>query len=418
MTQRKGRKRADPQEYMPDAERVASELAKAKSMDDFFGKDGIFAKLFADTLESMMEEELTDHLGYEPYEVKGRNSGNSRNGYYRKKVRTSEGETDVLVPRDRKGEYEPKILRRYASNTNELEEKIIGLYAKGMSTRDIQDTLHELYGVEISAQSISTITDKIWSLVEAWQSRPLNPIYPFVFLDALHIKLRREGKIENTAVYVVLGVDLNGHRDVLGHWIGDGAEGANFWLSVVTDLQARGVQDIFVASVDGLAGFKEAIQSIYPRTEVQRCIIHQIRHSLRYVAWKDRKAFVADLKTIYKASTLEQATANLYRLAEKWSGKYAIAVKSWEKNWEDLTTFFNYPADIRRIIYTTNTVKAYHRQLRRVTKTKSSFPSPEAARKLLYLATVDITRKWTMSIRNWPQVLNQLVIRFEDRIDF
>ena len=229
-----------------------------------------------------------------------------------------------------------------------------------MSTRDIQDTLHELYGVEISAQSISTITDKIWSLVKAWQSRPLNSIYAFVFLDALHIKLRREGKIENTAVYVVLGVDLDGHRDVLGHWIGDGAEGANFWLSVVTDLQARGVQDIFVASVDGLAGFKEAIQSIYPRTEVQRCIIHQIRHSLRYVAWKDRKVFVADLKTIYKASTLEQATANLHRLAEKWSGKYAIAVKSWEKNWEDLTTFFNYPADIRRIIYTTNTVEAYH----------------------------------------------------------
>jgi putative transposase len=418
MAQKRGRKRANAQEYMPDAERVAAELAKAESMDDFFGKEGIFAKLFANTLEQMMEAELTDQLGYEPYEAKGRNSGNSRNGYYSKKVRTSEGDTGVRIPRDRNGEYEPKILRKYAANTNELEEKIIGLYAKGLSTRDIQDTLHDLYGVEISAQSISTITDKIWSLVEAWQSRPLDATYPFVFLDALHIKLRREGKIENTAVYVVLGVDLDGHRDVLGHWIGDGAEGANFWLSVVTDLQARGVQDIFVASVDGLAGFKEAIQSIYPRTQVQRCIIHQIRHSLRYVAWKDRKAFVADLKTIYQAPTLEQATASLHRLAEKWSGKYAIAVKSWEKNWEDLTTFFNYPADIRRIIYTTNTVEAYHRQLRKVTKTKSSFPSPEAVRKLLYLATVDITRKWTMPIRNWPQVLNQLVIRFEDRIDF
>jgi transposase-like protein len=412
-----GRKRANPQEHMPDAEHVAAELAKAESMDDFFGKDGIFAKLFASTLESMMEEELTDHLGYEPYEAKGRHSGNSRNGYYNKKVRTSEGETDVRVPRDRNGDYEPKILRRYASNTNELEEKIIGLYAKGMSTRDIRDTLHELYGVELSAQSISTITDKIWSLVEAWQSRPLDAIYPFVFLDALHIKLRREGKIENTAVYVVLGVDLDGHRNVLGHWIGDGSEGANFWLSVVTDLQARGVQDIFIASVDGLPGFKEAIQSIFPRTQVQRCIIHQIRQSLRYVSWKDRKAFVADLKTIYQAPTLEQATANLHRLGENWGGKYAIAVKSWEKNWDDLTTYFEYPADIRRIIYTTNTVEAYHRQLRRVTKTKSSFPSPEAARKLLYLATVDITRKWTMPIQNWPQVLNQLVIRFEDRID-
>jgi transposase-like protein len=359
-----------------------------------------FAKLFANTLEQMMDAELSEHLGYEPYEAKGHNSGNSRNGYYSKKVRTSEGETGVRVPRDRNGEYEPKILRKYASNTNELEEKIIGLYAKGLSTRDIQDTLRDLYGVEISAQSISTITDKIWSLVAAWQSRPLDAIYPFVFLDALHIKLRREGKIENIAVYVVLGVDLDGHRDVLGHWIGDGSEGANFWLSVVTDLQARGVQDIFVASVDGLAGFKEAIQSIFPQTQVQRCIIHQIRHSLRYVAWKDRKAFVADLKTIYQAPTLEQATASLHRLAERWSGKYAIAVKSWEKNWEDLTTFFDFPADIRRIIYTTNTVEAYHRQIRRVTKTKSSFPSPEAARKLLYLATVNIKRKWTRPIMN------------------
>jgi transposase-like protein len=236
----------------------------------------------------------------------------------------------------------------------------------------------------------------------------------------LPIKLRREDKIENTAVTVVLGVDLEGHRDVLGHWIGDGSEGANFWLSVVTDLQARGVQDIFVASVDGLAGFKEAIQSIFPQTQVQRCIIHQIRHSLRYVARKDHKAFVAvaDLKTIYKAPTLEQATASLHPLAEKWRGKYAIAVKLWEKNWEDLTTFFHFPAEIRRIIYTTNTVEAYHRQLRRVTKTKSSFPSPEAARKLLYPATNDIKRKWTRPIMNWPQVLNQLVIRFEDRLDF
>lgn len=418
MTEKQNRKRANPQDHMPDAEVVAAELAKAESMDDFFGKDGIFAKLFANTLESMMEEELTDHLGYEPYEAKGRNSGNSRNGYYSKKVRTSEGDTAVRVPRDRNGDYEPKVLQRYASNTNELEEKVIGLYAKGMSTRDIQDTLHELYGVELSAQSISTITDKIWSLVEAWQSRPLEAIYPFVFLDALHLKLRREGRIENTAVYVVLGVDLDGHRDVLGHWIGDGSEGANFWLSVVTDLEARGVEDIFIASVDGLPGFKEAIQSIFPQTQVQRCVIHQIRHSLRYVSWKDRKAFVADLKTIYQAPTLERATTNLHRLGETWNGKYAIAVKSWEKNWDDLTTFFDFPADIRRIIYTTNTVEAYHRQIRRVTKTKSSFPSPEAARKLLYLATVDIQRKWTRPIWNWPQVLNQLVIRFEDRIGF
>jgi putative transposase len=416
MTEKKARKRANPQDYMPEAEEVVRELAKAESMDDFFGKEGIFARLFANTLEQMLEEELTDQLGYEPYEAKGRNSGNSRNGHYSKQVRTSEGNTRIQVPRDRNGDYEPKVLRKYASNTNELEEKIIGLYAKGMSTRDIQDTLQELYGVEISAQAISTITDKVWSLVEAWQNRPLAAIYPFVFLDAIHLKLRREGKIENTAVYVVLGVDLDGHRDILGHWIGDGGEGANFWLSVVTDLQSRGVEDILIACVDGLTGFKEAIQSVFPLTQIQRCVIHQIRHSLKYVSWKDRKAFAASLRAIYQAPTLEQAEASLRQLAEDWAGKYAIAVKSWENNWDDLTTFFAYPAEIRRIIYTTNSVEGYHRQLRKVIKTKSSFPAPEAARKLLYLVTMDITRKWTAPIRDWALVLNQLVIRFEDRI--
>ena len=419
MTPKKeSRKRANPQAYMPDAEIVAKELSTAESMDDFFGKDGIFARLFADTLEKMMEAELTEELGYEPYEAKGRNSGNSRNGYYSKKVRTSEGDTAVRVPRDRQGEFEPKILRKYASNTNELEEKVIGLYAKGMSTRDIQDALHDLYGVTLKSSAISTITEAVWPLVEAWQNRPLDAIYPFVFLDAMHIKLRRDGKVENTAVYVVLGVNMDGHRDILGHWVGDGGEGANFWMSVVTDLQSRGVKDIFIASVDGLAGFSEAIEAIFPKTQVQRCIIHQIRNSLRYVSWKDRKSFVADLKTIYQAPTREQAKTNLQRVADTWGEQYAAAVKSWQHHWDELTTFFDFPAEIRRIIYTTNSVEGYHRQLRKVTKTKSSFPSPKAVRKLLYLATVDITAKWTMPLHGWPKVLNQLVIRFEDRVDF
>jgi len=416
MTDQNERKRANPQEYMPDAETVARELATAQSMDDFFGKEGIFAKLFATTIEQMLDAELTEHLGYEPYEAKGRNSGNSRNGHYTKRVRTGEGETAVRIPRDRQGEFEPQILQKYASNTSELEEKIIGLYAKGLSTRDIQDTLHELYGVTISAQAISTITEKVWGLVAAWQNRPLAAVYPFVFLDAIHLKLRREGKVENTAVYVVLGVDLEGHRDVLGHWIGDGAEGANFWLSVVTDLQARGVEAILIASVDGLTGFSDAIHSVFPRAQVQRCIIHQVRHSLRYVSWNERKAFVADLKAIYQAPTLEQAESQLQHLAEKWGHKYAIAVRSWEKHWPELSTFFAYPAEIRRIIYTTYSVEAYHRQLRKVLKTKASFPSSEAARKLLYLVTVDITRKWTAPVRDWAKVLNQLMIRFEDQL--
>jgi putative transposase len=404
------------QESMPSVEEVRRELARAESMDDFFGKDGIFARLFGRTLEQMLEAELAEHLGYERYEAKGRNSGNSRNGHYPKKVRSSQGEASIQVPRDRNGEYEPQIVKKFVGNTNELEEKIIGMYAKGTSVRDIQDTLEELYGVDVSPDTISKITDKVWPLVEAWQNRPLASIYPIIYLDAIHMKLRREGRVENVAVYDVLGVDLDGHRDVLGHWVGDGAEGANFWLSVVSDLQNRGVEDIYIACVDGLEGFKEAILSVFPQAQIQRCVIHQIRNSLKYVAWKDRKAFVADLKTVYKAPTREQAEANLLRLEESWGDKYAIAVRSWQNNWEDLATFFDYPAEIRRLIYTTNTLEGYHRQLRKVTKNKASFPTPEAIRKLLYLATQDVTRKWTSPIQNWANFLNQLAIRFEGRV--
>lgn len=411
-------KNDDPPKSMPSAEEVQKELAKAKSMDDFFGRDGIFARLFAKTLEEMLKAELTEHLGYEPYEAKGRNSGNSRNGHYAKKVRTSDGDTTIEVPRDRNGDFEPQVIKKYASNTNELEEKIIGMYAKGMSVRDIQDTLAELYGVDLSSTTISAITDKVWSLVEAWQSRPLAAIYPIMYLDALHIKLRRESKVENTAVYIVLGVDLEGHRDVLGHWIGDGTEGANFWLSVVTDLQTRGVKDIFIACMDGLTGFKDAILAVFPRTEIQRCIIHQIRNSLKYIASRERRPFLNDLKTVYQAPTREAAEANLAKLDQTWSPRYAIAVRSWKNNWEDLATFFRFPAEIRRLIYTTNTVEGYNRRLRKIIKTKGSFPNSEAARKLLFLANQDIFRKWTNPIVYWPKILNQLVIRFEDRLSF
>ena len=408
--------RPNIQEIMPGAEEVQRELATAKSMDDFFGKEGIFARLFSHTIEQMLEAELSDHLGYEPYEAKGRNSGNNRNGRYPKKVRSSEGETTIQVPRDRNGAFEPQLVKKHLANTNELEDKIIGMYAKGMSVRDIQATLQELYGVDISPSTLSAITDKVWELVESWQSRPLASIYPIIYLDAIHIKMRRDGKVENTAVYVVLGVDLEGHRDVLGHWVGDGSESANFWLSVVTDLQSRGVKDILIASMDGLTGFKEAILAVFPKTDIQRCIIHQIRNSLKYIAWKDRKPFVADLKAIYQAPTREAAEANLRKLSEKWSSQYAVAVRSWENNWEDLATFFDYPAEIRRMIYTTNTVEGYNRQLRKVTKTRASFPTAEAVRKLFFLANRDIVKKWTMPIYNWPSILNQLVIRFDDRI--
>ena len=285
-----------------------------------------------------------------------------------------------------------------------------------MSVRDIQETLQELYGVEVSPTTLSAITDKVWDLVEAWQNRPLASIYAVIYLDAIHIKLRLDGKIVNTAVYTVLGVDLEGQRDVLGHWIGEGSESSNFWLSVVTDLQTRGVQDIFIACMDGLTGFKDAVLAVFPKTEIQRCIIHQIRNSLKYVTWSDRKKFMADLRSVYQAATREAAEAQLRQLHEKWGDKYAIAIRSWQTNWEDLATFFAYPAEIRRLIYTTNAVEGYHRQLRKVTKSKGAFPSPQAARKLLFLVHREIFKKWTGPIRNWPLILNQLVIRFEDRM--
>jgi putative transposase len=404
------------EEIMPSVEEVQRELSKAKSMDDFFGKEGIFARLFAHTIEEMLEAELSEQLGYERYEVKGRNSGNSRNGRYAKKLRTSGGERIIQVPRDRNGEFEPQVVRKHEANTNELEDKIIGMYAKGMSVRDIQETLEELYGVEVSPTTLSAITDKVWALVEAWQNRSLASIYPIIYLDAIHIKLRREAKIQNIPVYTVLGVDVEGHRDVLGHWIGEGSESANFWLSVITDLQSRGVKDIFIACMDGLSGFKEAVLAVFPKTHIQRCVIHQIRNSLKYIAWSDRQAFMNDLKQVYQAATRESAEAQLRQLGQTWADKYAVVIRSWQNNWEDLATFFDYPTEIRRLIYTTNSVENYHRQLRKVTKSKSVFPTPEAARKLFFLAHRDILKSWTLPMHNWPLILSQLAIRFEGRL--
>lgn len=412
MTHKKNTKKEELQKHLPNPDQLARELASAESIDDFYGKDGIFARLFSKTIEQMLETELTEELGYEPYQAEGRNSGNSRNGHYTRKMRTSGGDADIRVPRDRNGKFQSELLKK---NSNEIEQKVIAMYAKGTSTRDIQDMLHELYGINVSPETISKITDKVWELVEAWQNRPLAPMYAIVYLDALHIKLKRDGKIENVAVYNVLGVDLEGKRDILGHWIGDGGEGANFWLSVITDLQTRGVEDIFIIAVDGLSGFSDAIHAVFPKTKVQRCIIHQIRYSLKYVTWKDKKAFMADLKTVYQASTREEAEANLLKLENAWGQKYAAAIRSWQNNWEELATFFEFPKEIRRLIYTTNTVEGYHRQVRKVIKNKPMFPTEQSARKLLYLATMDITKKWNAPIRNWPLILNQLAIRFEDR---
>jgi len=363
MTHKKKCKKEAIQKHLPDPEELARELSKAGSIDDFYGKEGIFARMFSKTIEQMLEAELTEELGYEPYDVEGRNTGNSRNGHYTRKMRTSGGDAKISVPRDRNGEFSSELLKK---NSNEIERKVIAMYAKGTSTRDIQDMLHELYGINVSPDTISKITNKVWELVEAWQNRPLDPVYAMLYLDAMHIKLKRNGKVENVAVYNVLGIDLEGKRKILGHWIGEGGEGANFWLLVITDLQNRGVQDVFIAAVDGLQGFSDAIHAIFPQTEVQRCIIHQIRHSLKYVTWADRKTFIVDLKTVYQAATREEAEASLLKLEETWRSKYGAAVKSWQNNWEELATFFQFPKEIRRLIYTTNTVEGYHRQLRRL----------------------------------------------------
>lgn len=399
--------------YLPSVEQIQNELGRAESINDFFGKEGIFARLFARTIEEMLEGEMNAHLGYEKYEAKGRNTGNSRNGKREVQLSTSSGSQSIKVPRDREGEFSSKLLEEKRSN--ELEEKIITLYAKGTSTRDIAETIAEIYGVEVTAATISTITDKVLPLVEEWQNRRLEKVYPIIYLDAIYIKMRQDGKIENVAVYIVLAVDTEGHKDVLGHWVGTGAEGATYWLNVVTDLQNRGVADILIACVDGLEGFAEAIHAVFPKTIVQRCVIHQIRNSLKYVTWSDQKELMRDLKTVYQAATREDAEMNLLQFSEKWGTQYPMVVRSWETHWTELSAYFDYPAEIRRLIYTTNAVEGYNRQLRKVTKTKSLFPTPKSIRKLLFLAHREIAKKWTMPIPHWPKIRNQLAILFEGR---
>jgi putative transposase len=400
---------------VPTAEQIQEELEKARSIDDFFGKEGIMARLVGGMLTEMMKAELTGELGYERYEAQGRNSGNSRNGSYTRKVKSSQGELEVEVPRDRKGEYQPKVLEQYQTRTNELEERIIAMYAKGMTARDIRDMVVDTYGVTVSAQMVSDITDKIIPFVEEWQSRPLAQVYPVIYLDAIHYTLRKDHQVAKRAVYIVLAVNLEGRKEVLGHWLGDGDEGASFWLSVVTDLQNRGVEDVLMACIDGLSGFKEAIQSVFSEVQIQRCIIHQIRSSMKYVSWKDRKSFAKDLKQVYQAATREAAENALLECAETWGDKYAMAIRSWENNWDDLSTMFRFSKDIRRLIYTTNIIEGYNRQLRKVSKNRGVFPSDMALRKLLWLAHQDIAKKWTMPIPNWALILNQLAIHFEGR---
>ncbi|MCZ7604208.1 MAG: IS256 family transposase [Melioribacteraceae bacterium] len=398
-------------------EQLKADLSKAKNYEDLMGKDGAIKKLISKTLEQMLEAELTEHLGYERYSPDGKNSGNSRNGKTHKTLKNDNGQIELTVPRDRNGEFDPVIVKKYEKTIETIEDKIISMYAKGMTTRDIQTHVTELYGIDISPTLVSNITNKIVHLAEEWQNRPLEKVYSIVFFDAIHYKIRDESrKVVSKAAYTCLAVNIEGHKDLLGLWIGE-AEGANFWLNILTELKNRGVEDLFIASIDGLKGFPEAINSVFPKTEIQLCIIHQIRNTLRYVASKDQKQFMKELKEVYKAPTEEAALINLNRLEETWGKKYSLATKSWRINWDNLATFFKYPEEIRTVIYTTNAVEALHRQFRKVTKSRSLFPNDDALKKMLYLAYRDLSKKWTMPIRNWSLVLSNFSIYFKDRFD-
>lgn len=392
--------------------KTIKDLAReCQSVDDILT---MMKRLFQETLQLVFEAEIEEYLGYSKHSPEGNNSGNSRNGYYPKKIKTKFGETLLSIPRDRNGEYEPKIVEKYETSINGLEEQIIALYSKGVSTRDIEDHLKDIYGVNVSPTLISKVTDKILPQIMEWHTRPLEAVYPIVYLDAIHFKVRHENRIISKAAYTVLGINSEGIKDILGIWIGEN-ESASFWLSVLTDLKSRGVQDMLIACKDGLSGFKEAIEEIFPETRTQLCVIHQLRNNSKYVASKDRKSLFDDLKKVYKASTLEQAELEFENFKEKWGEKYKSIVNSWEDNWLELTAYFDYPTEIRSMIYTTNTIESFHRQLRKVTKTKTAFPTDNALKKILYLTIQNITEKWGNPIPRWIECKGQFKIIFGDR---
>ena len=371
-------------------------------------------RLFAGTIEQMLEAEMEEHLGYEKNSVAGNNTGNSRNGYGKKRIISDYGECEIAVPRDRNGEFEPRVLAKRQTRTDEIEQKIQTMYAKGMSQRDIEDTIREIYGAEVSQGMISKITDKIMPEVNEWQSRPLEKIYPVIYFDGIVFNTRKDNRIINKCVYSVLGINLEGQEDILGIWLSE-HESTSFYASICADLKNRGVSDIFVACHDNLTGLSEAINSVFPKTRNQLCIIHQVRNSCKFVPYKDRKAVCADLKKIYGAINLEEAECAKEEFREKWDRKYPNILKSWDKNWAELTSFFEFPNEIRRIIYTTNAVEGYHRMVRKFTKTKSIFPTDDSIRKTIYLSTKEIAKKWTMPVRDWGLAYAQFAIFFEDR---
>jgi putative transposase len=390
-------------------------LIKDRNMKTTEDISSMLKDLFSDTLQEMLEAELDTTLGYEKNETVSKSGSNRRNGHSKKTVVSEYGDSEIAVPRDRDGEHEPLIVKKHQKNLTGIEEQIIALYSKGVTVRDIQDHLNRMYGVEVSPTLISNVTNKLMPIIKEWQNRPLEKIYAAVFLDAIHYKVRQEGAIVNKAAYMVIGIDLDGRKDVLGMWIGE-HETSKFWLVVLNELRNRGVQDILICCVDNLKGFSEAIAASFPNAEIQKCVVHQIRNSVRYVSYKDVKKVLAELKPVYTAASESLALEALEGFEAYWGGKYPLIVNSWRTNWAELSTFFKYPPEIRKIIYTTNMIESYHRQLRKVTKGKSIFPNDEALQKMLYLATMDVLRKWTGRVQNWGQILLQLSVFFPDKV--
>lgn len=401
---------------MPIDNKLIDNLLKDyKTPEEILGEGGLLKQLTKAVLERAMQAELTDHLGYEPHDAAGDNSGNSRNGRSRKTLKGEFGHLPLEVPRDRNATFDPKIVPKGQTRFDGFDDKILSLYARGMTTREIQAHLEEMYQVEVSPALISSVTDAVVEEVRLWQNRPLDALYPILYLDALQVKVRDGAHIRNKAIYLAIGVNLSGIKEVLGLWVAQ-TEGAKFWLQVVTELKNRGVADIFIACVDGLKGFPEAIETVFPQAQVQLCIVHLVRHSLNYVGWKQRKEVASDLQTIYRAATREEAELRLSEFAGKWDSQFPTISRSWRTNWERITPFFAYPADIRKVIYTTNAIESVNMSLRKIIKTRGSFPTDEAVLKLLYLALQNIARKWTMPIKEWKAALNRFAIIFEDRM--
>lgn len=398
-------------------EQIISQLdLSGMTQEKLFGQDGIIRNLTSRLLNRILEAEMDVHLGYKKHSNDGDNSGNSRNGYSKKKILTHDQNVELNIPRDRNSEFEPEIVPKYAKRLPLFNEQIISLYSRGMTTRDIQAHLNEIYGVDVSPELISRVTDAVHDDVRAWRTRPLERTYPIVYLDALRVNSRQNGKNENKALYLALGINMDGKKEVLGFYLNE-TEGAKFWMSVLTDLKNRGIEDIFIACMDGLTGFPDAVRAVYPKTKVQLCIVHMVRNSTKYVSYKDLKEVCRDLRSIYSAVNEEEALEALDDFGKKWNSKYPMIQRSWEAHWNDLSEFFKYPEEIRRVIYTTNAIESLNASLRKVTKNRAAFPDDEAIIKIMYLAISKAAKKWTMPIKNWGQALNQFAILFgADRV--